>query len=128
MADITINKNGAFEYTYSAKQKEEVERIKAKYLPKEESKLEQLRKLDKQAEQPGQIVSLVMGIMGSLILGVGMCMCMVWNTGLTMFVGGIIVGIIGMVIAGVAYPIYMSITKKQRAKIADQIFALSNEI
>lgn len=117
-----------FEYTYSAKQQEEVERIKAKYLPKQETKLEQLKRLDKQAEKPGMIAAITVGIIGTLIMGVGMCFTMVWNTSIAMFVAGIIIGIAGMGIAGVAFPLYKRITQKQRAKIADQILKLSEEL
>lgn len=117
-----------FEYTYSAKQQEEVERIKAKYLPKQETKLEQLKRLDKQAEKPGMIVAITVGIIGTLIMGVGMCFTMVWNTSIAMFVAGIIIGIAGMGIAGAAFPLYKRITQKQRAKIADQILKLSEEL
>lgn len=117
-----------FEYTYSAKQQEEVERIKAKYLPKQETKLEQLKRLDKQAEKPGMIAAITVGIIGTLIMGVGMCFTMVWDTSIAMFVAGIIIGIAGMGIAGVAFPLYKRITQKQRAKIADQILKLSEEL
>lgn len=127
MADYVVNKE-AFEFTYSPKQQEEVERIRNKYLPKKESKMEQLIKLDKQAEQPGQIASIVAGTIGSLIMGVGMCFTMVWNTSVAMFIAGVIIGIIGMIIAGAAYPIYKKVTEEQRAKVADQIIALSNEL
>ena len=44
------------------------------------------------------------------------------------FVVGIVVGILGMLMAGTAYPMYKKITTKQRAKIADQILALSSEL
>lgn len=128
MSDYVVNEKETFEYTYSAKQQEEVERIKAKYLPKQETKLEQLKRLDKQAEKPGMIASITVGTIGALILGVGMCFTMVWNTSIAMFVAGIIIGIAGMGIAGVAFPLYKRITQKQRAKIADQVIALSNEI
>ncbi len=124
MEEIEMSEN--FEYTYSAKQQKEVEEIRKKYLPKEEDKMETLRNLDRQAERPGMIVSLALGIIGSLIFGVGMCCTMVWAEQL--FVVGIIVGIIGMVIAGMAYPMYKKITKKQREKVAEQIIALSNEL
>ena len=127
MADYVLN-NETFEYTYSAKQQEEVEQIRNKYLPKQESKMEQLRKLDKQAEVPGQITSIALGTIGALLLGVGMCCTMVWNTQMSTFIIGIIVGIAGITIAGAAYPIYKKVTEKQRAKIADQIIALSNEL
>lgn len=128
MADYVVNKNESFEFTYSAKQQEEVERIRNKYIPKQESKMEQLIKLDKQAEQPGQIASIVAGVLGLLLLGVGMCCTMVWNTSMVVFIAGVLIGIIGMAIAGVAYPIYKKVTANQRAKITDQIIALSNEL
>ena len=128
MADYVMNKNESFEFTYSAKQQEEVERIRSKYLPKEESKMEKLIKLDKQAEVPGQIVSIAAGVIGALLLGVGMTCTMVWNTSIVVFVGGILIGLVGMAVAGIAYPLYINITKKERAKIADQIIALTNEL
>lgn len=120
--------NQYFEYTYSAKQQKEVEQIRKKYLPKEEDKMEILRKMDKETEKPGMVASLVMGIMGSLLLGVGMCCTMIWNTSLSIFVVGIIVGIIGMLIMAVAYPVYTKVTKKQREKIADRVLTLTEEL
>ncbi|MBE5876416.1 MAG: hypothetical protein E7290_05970 [Lachnospiraceae bacterium] len=63
----------SFEYNYSAKQQKEIEAIKKKYLPKEEDKLEILRRLDRSTERPGMIISLATGILGSLMLGFGMC-------------------------------------------------------
>ena len=128
MADYVVNKNETFEFTYSAKQQEEVERIRNKYLPKQESKMEQLIKLDKQAEVPGQIASIAAGTIGLLLLGVGMCCTMVWNTSMGIFVIGVTVGLLGMAVASVAYPLYKKVTEKERAKIADQIIALSNEL
>ena len=47
---------------------------------------------------------------------------------MAIFIAGIVIGIIGMIVAGVAYPIYTKITKKERAKIAEQVIALSNEL
>lgn len=57
-------------------------KIRSKYLPKEESKLEKLIRLDKQTEKKGQAVSIALGVIGSLLLGVGMCCTMVWNEGI----------------------------------------------
>lgn len=115
-----------FEYTYSAKQQEEVEAIRKKYLPKEEDKMETLRRLDRNAERPGTIAAIVLGVAGTLIMGFGMCCTMVWAE--QFFAAGIVVGIFGIAVAGVAYPMYKKITKKQRAKVADQILALSSEL
>lgn len=121
----------SFEYTYSAKQQEEIEAIRKKYLPKEnlsvkESKLEDLRKLDKKAEKPGRIVSLVLGILGTLLLGIGMCCTMVWKE--QFFVLGIVIGIVGLLMISTAYPIYKKITAHQRVKMVEQVLALANEI
>lgn len=126
MTDRAMDKKPSFEYTYSPKQQKEIEDIRKKYLPKEEDKMETLRKLDKGAEKPGTIVALALGIAGVLLLGIGMSCTMVWAD--TVFTLGIMVGILGIVILSVAYPVYKIITKKQREKIAEQILALSDEL
>lgn len=113
-----------FEYTYSAPEQEEIRRIRAKYVPKEESTLDKLRRLDEKAERPGTIWSLVLGVMGTLIFGTGLCCCLVWET----FLVGIPVGLTGLAMLSLAYPTYVRITKKQREKIAPQILALTEEL
>ncbi len=121
-----MENNNTFEYTYSAKQQEEIDRIKKKYLPQTEDKLAMLRRLDKSAERAGTIWRLVLGIVGTLIMGTGMSLVMVWMD--TYLVLGIIVGIIGIVMLSVAYPVYKYVTKKQREKLAPQILALADEL
>lgn len=123
---METNNENKFEYTYSAKRQEEIEKIKSKYVEKEEDKMEQLRRLDQSVEVPGTMAAIVIGVIGALIMGTGMSMCMVWTD--TLFVPGIILGVIGMVILSVAYPVYKVLTKKQREKIAPQILALSEEL
>ncbi len=116
-----------FEYTYSAKEKTELEKIRKKYTPKtsEESKLEQIKRLDKSVESSAMIKALTVGIIGSLILGVGMCCTMVWTD---FFVLGIIVGIIGILVCGLAYPVYKRSLDQKRAVVGAQILKLSDEI
>lgn len=116
-----------FEYTYSAPKNAEIEKIRKKYAPQTsaESKLEQIKKLDSSVESEAVGCALGIGIPGSLILGLGMSCCMVWTD---LFILGIIVGIIGMVMCGAAYPIYKNTIKKKRAEIASQILKLSEEI
>ena len=128
MTENVVNKENAFVYTYSAESKKEIEKIRSKYLPKEESKLEKLIQLDKQTEKKGQAVSIALGVIGSLLLGVGMCCTMVWNVGIVTMIIGIIIGIFGMGIMGLAYPTYKKLTARERAKIAEQMIALSNEL
>lgn len=114
-----------FTYTYSAQQQEEIKKIREKYLPKEADKMEQLRRLDAGVTQKGTVVSLVIGIAGSLILGVGMCCCLVWTE---LFILGIIVGTIGIAAVSTAYPAYNFIIKKEREKIAPEIIRLTDEL
>lgn len=121
-----VNSSANFEYTYSAKQQSEIDAIRRKYLPKEENKMDTLRKLDRSVEAAGMAASLAIGIIGCLLLGVGMCCTMVWSD--TLFVAGILVGILGMVVMGFAYPIYKKVTRKKRAEIAPQIIALTEEL
>ena len=70
-------KNETFTYSYSASQQAEIKKIREKYIPKEESKLEQLRRLDESTTKPGMVAALTMGIIGTLIMGLGMCCTMV---------------------------------------------------
>ena len=115
-----------FEYTYSAPQQSEVQKIREKYLPKEVSKQDQLRSLDAGTTRRGTAVSLVHGILFSLILGLGMSCCMVWAGRL--FLPGVVIGCIGLVGVTVTYPIYTHIVKQDREKIAPEILRLTEEL
>lgn len=115
-----------FNYTYSAKQQEEIKTIRKKYLAPEEDKMEQLRRLDKSVTQKGSITALVIGILGTLIMGIGMCCTMVWTGG--WFIPGIVIGIIGIAIVALAYPLYVRITKKERERLAPEILRLTDEL
>lgn len=115
-----------FSYTYSAKQQEEIKKIREKYLPKEADKMARLRRLDQSVTQKGTVISLIAGIIGTLIMGFGMSCCMVWTD--TLFAVGIVVGIVGIALACAAYPIYNLIIKRERAKIAPEIIRLTDEL
>ena len=68
-----MEKIHSFTYQYSTNQSREVESIRRKYLPKAESKIETLRKLDARVQAAGIIPSLCIGVIGCLIFGIGMC-------------------------------------------------------
>ena len=121
-----MDKEKTFEYTYSAERQKEIEAIRRKYEPKTEDKMEQLRKLDKDAEKPGTIVAILIGVAGMLLFGGGLSLAMVWTD--TMLAAGGVMGFVGMVLIALGLPVYKIITKKQREKIAPQILALSEEL
>lgn len=116
----------SFNYTYSAKQQEEIKNIRKKYVPPEEDKMEQLRRLDRSVTEKSTATSLAVGILGALVMGIGMCCAMVWQG--VMFIPGIIIGIIGIALVCCAYPIYNRITEKEREKIAPEIIRLTDEL
>ena len=125
-----------FNYTYSAKEQEEIKAIRKKYAaPQEaEDKMAQLRRLDAAVTQKATTVSLVFGIIGALIMGMGMSLAMTdigkiigLLEGMAMLVG-IPLGIVGIVLVSVAYPIYNCIIKKERKKIAPEIIRLTDEL
>lgn len=119
-----MDNNEKFEYTYSAKQQAELENIRKKYLPEEETKMDKLRRLDKSVTRPGTMISIIVGVAGTLIMGLGMCMCLEWQQ----FVLGIILGVLGIAILAAAYPVFNKITQKQKEKIAPEILRLTEEI
>ena len=69
---MSNNDNSAFSYTYSAREQEEIKKIRDKYAPRGEDKMEKLRRLDAGVGGVAQAVSLVFGVIGTLILGFGM--------------------------------------------------------
>lgn len=126
-----MENESVFAYTYSAEQKKEVEAIRSKYVPREEDKLEKLRKLHALPNQKAQAVSLVIGILGALILGTGMSLIMTdlgARLGSFAMILGILVGLVGMVLVALAYPVYNRVLKQERRRIAPQILQLSDEL
>lgn len=126
-----MDNNKKFSFTYSAQQQKEVEAIRKKYLPKEEDKMEQLRKLHRIPTQKAKAASLTVGIIGALIMGTGMSLAMTdigAALGSLAMVIGIAVGIVGMVLVALAYPIYNRVLKNERKKIAPEILRLTDEL
>ena len=123
--------NHSFEYTYSAQRQQEVEEIRKAYLPKEEDKMEKLRKLHSIPTQKAQSASIAVGVIGALILGTGMSLCMTElgaALGNLAMVMGIIIGLAGIILVALAYPLYNRTLKKERERIASEILRLTDEL
>ena len=129
--------NKSFEYTYSAKEQAEIKKIREKYTEPRESgidKMEQLRRLDASVTEKGTVVSIILGVIGTLIMGFGMSLAM---TSLDQILGsnshlampiGIAIGVVGIVLVCLAYPIYTHVIKKERERIAPEILRLTDEL
>ena len=128
------NAESSFKYTYSAKEQDEIKRIRQKYQSQEEDSMTRLRKLDASATSKATVIALVLGIVGALILGMGMSLIMtdlavlLGMTGMTNIIVGIITGVLGAILAALAYPVYSKVLKREREKIAPEIIRLTDEL
>ncbi len=133
--DNNQEKSG-FSYTYSAKAQAELKKIREKYMPPSDSedKMTRLRRLDASVTNTAKTVAIILGVIGVIVLGCGMSLCM---TELGEYLGlegnismlvGIIVGLVGGVLASLAYPIYNAIVKAKRKKLAPEIIRLADEL
>lgn len=128
------HKSEAFQYTYSAKQQEEIKNIRKNYAAPEEDKMQVLRKLHHSATQKAQAWAIALGVIGALILGSGMSLAMtdlgntlgfLQETALPI---GIVIGVLGMILVALAYPAYNRILKRERQRIAPEILRLTDEL
>ena len=70
------NTESSFKYTYSAKEQDEIKRIRQKYQSEEEDSMTRLRKMDASATSKATVIALILGIGGALIFGMGMRLIM----------------------------------------------------
>ena len=106
------------------------ETIANEYAPRDTSKVVALKKLDRRAKLPSEIFTYTFGIAASLIMGAGMCLSMkVIGSGSTgSVVTGIIIGIVGLALMGINYPVYKKIRENGKQKYAFEIMQLAKEI
>lgn len=119
-----------FEYIYEAptkKERDEVLNIKNQYIKENEtpSKVDVLKKLDKKVKNLPTIISLTIGIIGTLVFGVSMCFFLEWTT---LWYLGIPFGLIGIITIIIAYPIYKKVLDKLKKRYSSQIIKLADEI
>ena len=109
-----------------------VQKIKTQYIEKQHRALDELKALDKKVKRPANVFAYIFGSISAIIMGAGMSLVM---TDISETVGiqnpmlyGIIIGVVGMILAIVNYPIYKGILGSRRKKYADKIIALSEKI
>lgn len=109
-----------------------VQKIRTQYTEKEHTGLDALKNLDAKVKRPANVFSYIFGGIGAIIMGCGMSLVMT-DIGTTLgmsstMVPGIIIGIVGLIMAIINYPIYKGILKSRKSKYADQIMKLSDKI
>lgn len=124
-----MNQDIGFSYIYSAKENKEILEIRKKYLPREESKLDELKRLDEIVQTSGTVEALCAGIGGVLIFGLGMCFSMqVIGSGVLMQIAGILLGLAGGIVMIAAYPIYRNVYNKTKEKHTPRILELADAL
>ena len=120
---ITMNKND---------QEFLVQKIRTQYTEKEHSSLDELKELDLKVKRPANVFAYIFGSIGAIIMGTGMSLVMT-DIGATVgisdpMIPGIVIGVVGMLMAIINYPIYKGILGSRRKKYADKIIELSDKI
>lgn len=107
-----------------------IEKIRASYKPRKITKFDELKALDRKVKRPAVVFAYIFGSIASLILGTGMCFAMkVIGTTLSYAMPlGIGVGILGILLVSINYPIYKKILQSRKNKYAEEIFELSDSL
>lgn len=124
-----------FSYTYSAKEQAEIKRIREKYAPpvEAEDKMETLRRLDGKVTSKATTAALTVGIIGTLIMGTGMSLIMtelgnLLGSFFLAVIVGLSLGVAGILLVCLAYPVYNRTLQKGREKAAPEILRLTEEL
>ena len=118
-----------FNFKYTApteEERKEIDSIRRQYAPKEqeETKLERVRRLDALVKSVPTIWALVLGVLGTLIFGLGLTMILEWN----ILLWGIVLMVLGSVPIAVSYPVYKKVLKKYKNRYGEEILRLSEEL
>ncbi|MBQ8799343.1 MAG: dihydropteridine reductase [Lachnospiraceae bacterium] len=109
-----------------------VQKIRSQYTEKESTQLDELKELDKKVKTPVNVFAYVFGSIGAIIMGSGMSLVMT-DLGEKLGMGdamipGVVIGVIGLVLVLMNYPIYKKLLSSRKEKYAEQIIELSNKL
>lgn len=107
-----------------------IEKIRASYVEKGHSALDELKSLNKKVKRPATVFAYVFGSLSSLVLGTGMCLAMkvvLADLAIAMPLG-ICIGLLGILLTSITYPLYKGILKHRRAKYSKRILELSDSL
>lgn len=118
-----------FNFKYSAPteaERKEIDSIRRQYAPsnQSETKIERLRRLDSLVKNSAIIWALCLGIIGSLIFGLGLTMILEWN----ILFWGILLCAVGSIPMLIAYPVYKWVLDKNKKRYGEEILKLSEEL
>ena len=108
------------------------QKIRTQYMEKTPSELDALRELDAKVKRPANVFAYIFGSISAIVMGAGMSLVMT-DIGATIgmdstMIPGIVIGVVGMIMALVNYPIYKGILNSRKNKYGAEILALSDKI
>ncbi len=108
------------------------QKIRTQYVEKQTSELDELRQLDKKVRRPANVFAYVFGGISAIVMGMGMSLVMT-DVGASVGIEnalpvGIVIGVVGMLMALVNYPIFKCFLNSRKAKYGDEVIALSDKI
>ena len=108
------------------------QKIRTQYMEKTPSELDALRELDAKVKRPANVFVYIFGSISAIVMGAGMSLVMT-DIGSTIgmdstMIPGIVIGVVGMIMALVNYPIYKGILNSRKKKYGAEILALSDKI
>lgn len=109
-----------------------VQKIRTQYTEKQHTELDALKALDAKVKKPANVFAYTYGSVSAIIMGTGMSLVM---TEIGEIIGlanamvpGILIGIVGMGMALLTYPIYKKMLNARKKKYAPEILKLSEKI
>ena len=108
------------------------QKIRTQYMEKTPSELDALRELDAKVKRPANVFAYIFGSISAIVMGAGMSLVMT-DIGSTIgmdstMIPGIVIGVVGMIMALVNYPIYKGILNSRKKKYGAEILKLSDKI
>lgn len=108
------------------------QKIRSQYMERQFTELDALRELDAKVKRPANVCAYIFGGISALIMGTGMSLVMT-DIGTTVGIAdsmtkGIVVGVVGMFMAIINYPMYRKLLNSRKKRYADQVMELSEKL
>ena len=108
------------------------QKIRTQYMEKESTELDALRELDAKVKRPANVFAYTFGSISAIVMGAGMSLVMTdigAIIGITSaMVPGIVIGVVGLGMALLTYPMYKGILNSRKKKYGAEILKLSDKI
>ena len=109
-----------------------VQKIRTQYTEVEHTQLDELKALDAKVKRPANVFAYIFGSISAIIMGCGMSLVMT-DIGEILglanaMVPGIAIGVVGLAMALLTYPIHKRIISRRKKKYGPEILALSDKI